>query len=138
MSRVLIPYKPDFFFSVFLFATAKVAYITAMIILHLILHSAVQIYDFHIFKTSVLCIVRFEAVALGPGRVTFQASDLNLQTSQELDFCLISISKNNLSEIHRSQQRPKIPSLSHYSLLYFIMHSAQPSVFIADKKNKQT
>ena len=30
----------------------KVAYITAMIILHLILHSAVHIYDFHIFKTS--------------------------------------------------------------------------------------
>ena len=27
-------------------------YITAMIILHLILHSAVHIYDFHIFKTS--------------------------------------------------------------------------------------
>ena len=29
----------------------KKAYITAMIILHLILHSAVHIYDFHIFKT---------------------------------------------------------------------------------------
>ena len=47
------PYmKPDFF-SGFLFATAKVAYITAMIILHLILHSAVHIYDFHIFITSI-------------------------------------------------------------------------------------
>ena len=37
------------------FAVAKrkqLAYITAMIILHLILHSAVHIYDFHIFKTS--------------------------------------------------------------------------------------
>ena len=34
-SRVRIPYKPEFF-SGFLFATAKVAYITAMIILHLI------------------------------------------------------------------------------------------------------
>ena len=42
----------DAFFSGFLFATAKVAYITAMIILHLILHSAVHIYDFHIFITS--------------------------------------------------------------------------------------
>ena len=31
-------------------------------------------------------------------------------------------------------QRLKIPSLSPYSLLYFIMHIAQPSVFIADKK----
>ena len=30
----------------------KVACITAMIILHLILHCAVHIYDFHIFKTS--------------------------------------------------------------------------------------
>ena len=39
------------FFSGFLFASAKVAYITAMIIVHLILHSAVHIYDFHIFKT---------------------------------------------------------------------------------------
>ena len=34
------------------FAIAKGAYITAMIILHLILHSAVDIYDFHIFITS--------------------------------------------------------------------------------------
>ena len=40
------------FFSGFLFATAKVAYITAMIILHLILHSAVHIHDFHICITS--------------------------------------------------------------------------------------
>ena len=35
-SRVRIPYKPEFF-SGFLFATAKVAFTTAMIILHLIL-----------------------------------------------------------------------------------------------------
>ena len=47
------------FFSGFLFATAKVAYITAMIILHLILHSAVHIYDFHIFKTSSSSFHRF-------------------------------------------------------------------------------
>ena len=33
-SRVRIPYKPEFF-SGFLFPTVKVAYITAMIILHL-------------------------------------------------------------------------------------------------------
>ena len=39
------------FFSGFLFATVKVTYITAMIILHLILLSAVHICDFHIFKT---------------------------------------------------------------------------------------
>ena len=52
-SRVRILYKPEFF-SGFLFATAKVVYITAMIILHLILHSAVHIYDFHIFKTLVI------------------------------------------------------------------------------------
>ena len=38
-----------FFLSAFLFATAKVTYITTMIILNLILHSAVHIYDFHIF-----------------------------------------------------------------------------------------
>ena len=38
----------------FLFATAKVAYITAMIFLKIILHSAVHIYDFHIFTISVL------------------------------------------------------------------------------------
>ena len=37
------------FFSGFLFATAKVASITAMIIFHLILHPAVHIYDFHAF-----------------------------------------------------------------------------------------
>ena len=43
--KAWIPYKPEFF-SDFLFATAKVVYITAMIILHLILHLAVHIYDF--------------------------------------------------------------------------------------------
>ena len=40
------------FFSGFLFATAKVAYITAIIVLRIILHSAVHIYDFHKFITS--------------------------------------------------------------------------------------
>ena len=35
-SRVRIPYKPEFF-SGFLFATAKIAYITAMIFLHIML-----------------------------------------------------------------------------------------------------
>ena len=49
-SRVWILYKPG---------TAKVAYITAMIILCLILHSAVHIYDFHIFKTSSSSFHRF-------------------------------------------------------------------------------
>ena len=39
-------------FSRFLFATAKVTYITTMTFLHIILHSAVHIYDFHIFITS--------------------------------------------------------------------------------------
>ena len=38
------------FFSGFLFATAKVAYTTAVIILHLILHSTVHIYDFHTYR----------------------------------------------------------------------------------------
>ena len=37
------------FFPGFLFASAKVAYVTAMIILHLILHSAVHIYNYMIF-----------------------------------------------------------------------------------------
>ena len=52
-SRVRIPYKTELF-SGFLCATAKVAYITAMIILHLMLHSAVHIYGFHTFITSVI------------------------------------------------------------------------------------
>ena len=41
-SRVRIPYK-----------NAKVAYETAMTILHLILRSTVHIYDFHIFINSI-------------------------------------------------------------------------------------
>ena len=41
----------NFNFLGFLFATAKVAYITARIILQIILHSALHIYDFHIFIT---------------------------------------------------------------------------------------
>ena len=39
------------FFSGFLFATAKIAYITAMIFIRVILHSPVHIHDFHIFIT---------------------------------------------------------------------------------------
>ena len=46
-SRVRIPYKPEFF-SGFLFATARVAYVTAMII-----HSTVHICHFHVFITSI-------------------------------------------------------------------------------------
>ena len=42
------------FFSGFLFATAKVASMTAMIFFHMILQPAVLIYDFHLFMTSVL------------------------------------------------------------------------------------
>ena len=42
----------NFFISGFLFATSKVAYITAMIIFRIILHSAVHINDFHIFIIS--------------------------------------------------------------------------------------
>ena len=44
-SRVQILYKPEFF-SVFLFAIAKVASITAMIYFHVILHPKVQIICF--------------------------------------------------------------------------------------------
>ena len=39
-------------FSSFLSATAKVVFITVLIIFHLILYSTVLIYDFHIFITS--------------------------------------------------------------------------------------
>ena len=45
------PYNPELL-SGFLFATAKVAYITAMILIHIILHSAVDIYDFHILHDN--------------------------------------------------------------------------------------
>ena len=45
-SRVRIPYKPEFF-SGFLFATSKVASITAMIYFRIILRPAVHTYDFH-------------------------------------------------------------------------------------------
>ena len=48
-----------FLFSGFLFGTAKVAYIK-MIILHLILHSAIHIYDFHIIQNfNPACAERF-------------------------------------------------------------------------------
>ena len=49
-SRFWILYKPEFF-SGFLFATAKIASITAMIFFHIILHPAVLINDFHVFIT---------------------------------------------------------------------------------------
>ena len=41
-----------FFFSGFLFATAKVASITTMIYFHITLHPTVHIHDFHIFIIS--------------------------------------------------------------------------------------
>ena len=50
-SRARIPYKPEFF-SGFLFATAKVASITAMIYFYIIPHPAVHIYDFCLRITS--------------------------------------------------------------------------------------
>ena len=52
-SRVRIPYKPEFFSS-FLLATAKIAYITAMIFLHIILHSAAHIYDFSYIHNFII------------------------------------------------------------------------------------
>ena len=59
-SWVRIPFKPEFF-SGFLFAAAKVAYITAMILHLFILSSAVQMYEFsyihfqlyHWFNTGI-------------------------------------------------------------------------------------
>ena len=48
---VILSYKPEFF-SGFLFATAKVASITATMFFNVILPVAVLIYDFHIFITS--------------------------------------------------------------------------------------
>ena len=44
-----IPVQQNFFFSDLIFATAQVAYITAMIVHLFVISSAVQIYDFHIF-----------------------------------------------------------------------------------------
>ena len=49
-SRVRIPYKPEFF-SAFLFTTAKVASLTAMIYFYIIPHPEVHVYDFHISIT---------------------------------------------------------------------------------------
>ena len=47
------PVQPDFFYLGFLFATAKVASITAMIILHLIRHSAVHIIWFSYIQNFI-------------------------------------------------------------------------------------
>ena len=43
---------PGWIFSGFLFATAKVPLVTAMIFFHIILHPEVLIYDFHVSITS--------------------------------------------------------------------------------------
>ena len=58
---VRFSYKPEFL-SGFLFATAKVAYITAMIFLHITFHSEVHIYDFHIFRVQQITLWRTEAI----------------------------------------------------------------------------
>ena len=61
--------------------------------------------------------------ALGQSRVvlmTFRTIDLNMWTSQELDFRIITTSKNNLSEIQISRSTPydflSVPSTSLVSL----------------------
>ena len=46
-----------FFFSRLVFATSKVASITAIIFFHIILHPVVLMYDFHIFITSFLLLL---------------------------------------------------------------------------------
>ena len=51
-------------FSGFLFATATVASITAMIFFHIILHPAVLVYDFHIFITSILYRIQNNAATM--------------------------------------------------------------------------
>ena len=48
----------------FLFATAKVASITAMIFFHVILHPVVLIYDFPIFITSFLLLLNQNCFAV--------------------------------------------------------------------------
>ena len=51
--------------------------------------------------------------------MTFETIDQNLQTSQELDYRLLTISKNNLSEIHISRPTPQDPlSVQLFSLGY--------------------
>ena len=51
--------------------------------------------------------------------VKFQSAIFwNVLSSQEWSFCLITTSKNNLSEIRISRPRgPRMPYLSHYSIL---------------------
>ena len=53
-----------FFFAGFLFVTTKVVYITAMIFLQIILHSAVYIYDFHKFIMSSSSFHGFKTVQI--------------------------------------------------------------------------
>ena len=52
--------------------------------------------------------------------MTFRTIDLNMWTSQELDFRIITTSKNNLSEIQISRSTPydflSVPSTSLVSL----------------------
>ena len=63
-------------------------------------------------QCSALFALRQSAVDL----MTFQTIDWNEQTSQELDFRLITISENNLSQwnSHIPANAFKIPSLCHY------------------------
>ena len=63
-------------------------------------------------QCSALFALRQSAVDL----MMFQTIDWNEQTSQELDFRLITISKNNLSQwnSHIPANAFKIPSLCHY------------------------
>ena len=59
--KLRLQYKPEFF-SGFLFLSAQVASIAAMIIFPLILHPAVHVYDYHIFITSHSLIVDIKEI----------------------------------------------------------------------------
>ena len=47
-----IPYKTEVFQAFFSQLQKLRIYMTAMVFIHIILHSAVHIYDFHIFKST--------------------------------------------------------------------------------------
>ena len=112
------PVQAGIFFSGFLLVTAKVAFITAMIFLHLILHPAVLIYDFHIFTTSKLELCQHVFLILFRGclKVFFYVKHKRTLHTNFYHFSAI-IKKNNFCFRSLSSERHKIHMNLALSLL---------------------
>ena len=97
----------------FLFATAKVVSITAVIFFHIILHSAVHIYDFHIFITS-------------------SSSFHGFITNQFNDLLRVGLLAQLVRALHRYHRRQGFESRTNLNFFRLSFHNCKSCVYNYD------